>query len=493
MDAAAATAAGSRAKTFNVLVSSSTGRMANHTNLIQPVFSSSRKEMRPLYTCSKPFPSRFHSLKGFYPCSGSKTGPVHPVSCSMKPRIDKNNATNKNPTTELDQKSTAPNLDTPPPNPPVTSTSSQGLVFNLGPSNSWDCLEVGSPVVKRYIGDNEERWYIWYHGRRGGSEGSESIGLAVSSNGIHWARGGDRVRSCADAGMVMNCRNSWWAFDTESIRPSEMVIMSSPMYSAVYWLYYTGYSSDEIDLSEVPTISLGNPERFSCDQEDNKKSAANKIRRSLPGLACSQDGRHWARIEGDHHSGALLDVGSEKEWDSLFIAAPHVIVHESDDLRMYYYSFDKDKCQFAIGLARSRDGIRWVKYGKILEGGSSSSFDECGVKNACVVKNRKAGNYLMAYEGVAADGKRSIGVAVSEDGLKNWKRLQEGPVLQPSEDEGWDNKGVGSPCLVQMENSINEWRLYYGGFGIGGRTGIGMAVSGGSDIRTFRRWSGFGL
>lgn len=492
MDAVAASA-GSRIKTFNVLMSSSTGRRASPTNLIQPVFSSSRKEMLPLYTCSKTFPNRFHGLKRLYPCSGSKSSPLPPISCSMKPRIDKNNATNKNPTTELHQKSTAPNLDTPPANPPATSTSSQGLVFDLGPSNSWDCLDVGSPVVKRYIGDNEERWYMWHHGRHGGSNSSESIGLAVSSNGIHWARGGDTVRSCADAGMVMSCRNSWWAFDTESIRPSEMVIMSSPMYSAVYWLYYTGYSSDEIDLSGVPTISFGNPERYSGDGDDNGKSAVGKIHKSLPGLACSQDGRHWARIEGDHHSGALLDVGSEKEWDSLFIAGPHVIVHENDDLRMYYYSFDKDNCQFSIGLARSRDGIRWVKYGKILGGGSSGSFDECGVKNACVVRNRKAGNYLMAYEGVAADGKRSIGMAVSEDGLKNWKRLQEGPVLQPSEDEGWDNKGVGSPCLVQMENSINEWRLYYGGFGIGGRTGIGMALSGGSDIRTFRRWAGFCL
>lgn len=41
-----------------------------------------------------------------------------------------------------------------------------------------------------------------------------------------------------------------------------------------------------------------------------------------PGLAMSQDGLNWARIEGEHHTGALLDVGEEGDWDELFIANP---------------------------------------------------------------------------------------------------------------------------------------------------------------------------
>ena len=41
-----------------------------------------------------------------------------------------------------------------------------------------------------------------------------------------------------------------------------------------------------------------------------------------PGLAMSQDGRNWARIEADHHSGALFDVGEDGAWDALFIGAP---------------------------------------------------------------------------------------------------------------------------------------------------------------------------
>jgi predicted GH43/DUF377 family glycosyl hydrolase len=462
----------------------------NTTNLIQPSWPSTQPQTQTLalYASGTSSSSSFPGHQRC-PCPKSKNSIFSLTRCSTKPGIDSNNATNKNSAIERDSSSKSPHLATPTPNQALTSTSSRGLVLDLGPKNCWDGAEIGSPVVKRYIGDNEERWYMWYHGRSDINNTSESIGLAVSSNGIHWARE-EHVRPSGDAGLVMNCSKNWWAFDTDSIRPSEMVIMSSPMYSAVYWLYYTGYSSEEVNLSGAPYI-LQNPERVHGGDKKDEHHKIGKIFKSLPGLACSQDGRHWARIEGDHHSGALLDVGSDKEWDSLFIAAPHVVVHSNDDLRMYYHSYDVENGQFALGVARSRDGIRWVKLGKIIGGGSKGSFDELGVKNACVVRNCKVGSYLMAYEGVSADGMRCIGLAVSPDGLKNWKRLQEDPVLKPSEEDRWDNKGVRSPCLVQMEGNVDKWRLYYVGIGCGGRNGIGLAISEGSNIRKFRRWADF--
>ena len=370
-------------------------------------------------------------------------------------------------------------------------------MFGLGPANSWDSAEIGSPVVKRFLSDEEERWYMWYYGRSNGNPASDSIGLAVSRNGIHWERGEGAIGSSGEAGSVMSCSKDWWAFDTENIRPCEVVVMSSTKVrasSAVYWLYYTGYSSEKAEFSEnTLEFSLKNPERFCIDDVNGENDGVEKISKSLPGLAISQDGRHWARIEGEHHSGALFDVGSEREWDNSFIAAPQVVFHGSGDLRMYYHSFDLENGEFGIGIARSRDGIRWVKMGKIMGGGGSGSFDELGVMNARVVRNRKDGKYVMAYEGVAADGgRRSIGLAVSSTGLKDWQRLQdEAAALMASVEDGWDNEGVGSPCLVQMDGDVDEWRLYYRGVGNGGRTGIGMAVSQGRDITSFRRWTGF--
>lgn len=37
--------------------------------------------------------------------------------------------------------------------------------------------------------------------------------------------------------------------------------------------------------------------------------------RTRIGLALSQDGYNFARIEADHHTGALMDAGDENEWD----------------------------------------------------------------------------------------------------------------------------------------------------------------------------------
>ena len=121
--------------------------------------------------------------------------------------------------------------------------------------------------------------------------------------------------------------------------------------------------------------------------------------------------------------------------------------------------------------------------------GTKGSFDELVVKSARVVRNHREGNYIMAYEGVGANGLRSIGLAVSPDGLKNWERVQEGPILRPSEEEcGWDCKGVSSPYLVNMDGDADEWRLYYVEVGQEGRTGIGMAFSDGRDVTTFKKW-----
>ncbi|RDX89361.1 hypothetical protein CR513_28919, partial [Mucuna pruriens] len=473
---------------------------------VSPSSSMPLRSLQPRNALSKvPIFQRLTPLTTLIPswvCSTKPKTTLSPVSskspfflrCSTKPDTSANSETqHNNPNNEpnsLSHYQNAPSSSEAFSSSPAPlqqsphSSSSRGLVFELGPSNSWDSADIGSPVVKRFLSDEEERWYMWYHGRAKGHPSCDLVGLAISSNGVHWERGGGPARASSDVGFVMSCGKDWWGFDTGGIRPSEMVIMSSSRVrasSAVYWLYYTGFGSDRLEFSDhTLEFTVENPD---CGN--------GKVLKSLPGLAISQDGRHWARIEGEHHSGALIDVGSEKEWDSLFISSPQVVYHGNGDLRMYYHSFDVERGHFGVGIARSRDGIRWVKLGKIMGGGKGGSFDEFGVMNACVTRNRSGGNYVMAYEGVAADGRRSIGVAVSPDGLKEWVRLQDEVVLEPSDLGCWDDKGVGSPCLVEMDTEGNEWRLYYRGVGNGGRVGIGMAVS--EEYSSTKEWNSSSL
>jgi hypothetical protein len=222
-----------------------------------------------------------------------------------------------------------------------------------------------------------------------------------------------------------------------------------------------------------------------------------------PGLAMSQDGRNFARIEADHHTGALFDVGAAGEWDELFIGAPQVVNSGTKDMRMYYHSYDKSKNKYVVGLATSPDGFKWTKKGPIFDGGSpgSNDFDAKGAGTRCVVRDIDTKKYYMFYEGIAEDGRRSIGVAISDDGVKNWQRQPE-PVLTTSssgsgeEEEGsseyWDSGSVGTPCAVSMAKGT--WRLYYSGrktVSSGPWEGVGLALSedGSGGLLKFKRRS----
>jgi hypothetical protein len=114
-----------------------------------------------------------------------------------------------------------------------------------------------------------------------------------------------------------------------------------------------------------------------------------------------------------------------------------------------------------------------------LQGGSSpDDFDARGAAGRCVVRDIDSRQFFMFYEAVAADGARSIGVAVSADGLTGWQRCPT-PVLSGSGAAGaWDAGAVGCPWAVSMAGGA--WRLYYSGrqqAGSGGWGGIGMARS----------------
>ncbi|KAK3281916.1 hypothetical protein CYMTET_10322 [Cymbomonas tetramitiformis] len=373
-----------------------------------------------------------------------------------------------------------------------TRRQGAGLLFAADGGEAWDATALGGPTVRCYLGDNEDRWYMWYHGRRSGGTHPEelssgNIGVATSTDGVTWKRGSGAVETVrgsgetslgkgTDVGTVITTNEDWWTFDTCHLGVSDVQILSNSNMRAsggVYWMFYYGG-----DFAETE-VTVGN---------DTAKVEGLCTR---VGLALSQDGVNWARIEGDHHSGALLDIGSEGEWDSMSMAAPQVITHRPGDMRMYYHGTSSITQPTSIGICTSEDGFRWKRTGKqVLEAGAPGSFDASGLSNPNVVRltTSEGGGYRMFYEALDEDGVRSIGAATSKDGL-SWKKV-DGPVFSPSEEDGaWDSKGVGSPCLVPMAEG--KYRLYYAGASSADSafTGIGLARTSGSDAFSFDRWS----
>lgn len=370
----------------------------------------------------------------------------------------------------------------------------------LGPAGdgeAWDCGGVGRPVVRRNLNGEEESWLMWYEGWRapgpakGGHEGegegedgapSSCMGLALSANGLLWTRGSTMVetdeRGQGGAGKVLEPSSNWWSFDTRHVRTGDVIIMASPTVRSsggVFWMFYEGTSREDISFP----ASIPAPRSAALERCVGARGGG--LLRSRPGLALSNDGRNWASIEGEHHSGSLFDVGQDGDWDSSFIGSPHVVFHSPGDLRMYYHALDADSDSGAlsIGMARSRDGIKWVKWGKALAGGDPSASPGLGCINANVLPDPglvsgdgEEACYVMLYERLTEDGRGSICLATSPDGLSNWTHSS--TLLEPSADPGaWDSLSVGAPCLVDMGEG--KFRLYYQGQGAGGSQGIGVA------------------
>lgn len=149
---------------------------------------------------------------------------------------------------------------------------------------------------------------------------------------------------------------------------------------------------------------------------------------------------------------------------------------------MYYTAYDTSRRRFVVALATSPDGFKWTQKDIVFDpaaiagvaGGShdeddgAGAFDALGPAALSVVRDVDNRQFLMFYEAVAIDNRRSIGMAVSKDG-NLWQRCP-APVLEPaaaapeqtpSGSDGWDDGDVGSPCAVSM--SAGRWRLYYAG------------------------------
>mmetsp|Transcript_28728 Transcript_28728/g.73066 ORF Transcript_28728/g.73066 Transcript_28728/m.73066 type:complete len:445 (-) Transcript_28728:259-1593(-) len=377
-----------------------------------------------------------------------------------------------------------------------TSVSTDGLVFPTGPQGAWDEAAVGSPVVRCYVGDDEQRWYMWYSGRGAKApvvdaalQSSGSMGVAVSRDGVSWVRSSEAVRgdrdegAHQDVGASVSPNGDWWTFDTCHLAPGDVQIMSNSSVQSgvgVYWCFYTGGDFQPV---KVPPGLPGTPTSI----EDDELPVMEGLQ-MRPGLAMSQDGRNWARIEGDHHTWSLFDVGQPGEWDELFVAHPQVMSVGPRDMRMFYHSWEPRQGRYLVGVATSPDGFRWTKQGVVFDtkalGAKPGDHDELGAAARHVVRDVDNRQYLMFYEAVAADGSRSVGLAVSKDAT-TWSRCPYPVLTAASKAPGaspaassWDAGSVGAPCPVSM--SGGKWRLYYGGrrgHGTGAWEGIGLALS----------------
>jgi predicted GH43/DUF377 family glycosyl hydrolase len=168
------------------------------------------------------------------------------------------------------------------------------------------------------------------------------------------------------------------------------------------------------------------------------------------GLARSSDGRSFRKLDSP-----VLEPGPRGSWDERGVADPYVI-RIDDTFYMYYLGQDRARRQ-RLGLARSSDGVTWAKLrsNPVLELGQAGTFDEAGLGEPAVWRSH--GRYWMLYTGRDRKEHRSIGLALSTDGVR-WRRYSEAPVF--SGDRAWNSKVVCDPTVMEETGRIVVW---YGG------------------------------
>ena len=196
--------------------------------------------------------------------------------------------------------------------------------------------------------------------------------------------------------------------------------------------------------------------------------------RSWIGYATSDDGVTWKRM------GNEPVLSANEPWEKVAVMCPHVTWDEQKDVFRMWYSGGEQYEPDAIGYATSPDGLHWTKWpaNPIFAMDPRNEWEQHKV-TACQVI-RQDDWHVMVYIGFRDVHTAQIGMARSRDGLTNWQRHPENPIISPGLPNNWDGDACYKPFAI-YEKEKDRWLLWYNGRRK--RTEqIGMAIHKGKDL-----------
>lgn len=262
---------------------------------------------------------------------------------------------------------------------------------------------------------DDDVYRMWFSWRS-----KASIALVESPDGIHWNKPVIVLEPIVD---------SQW--ESKVNRPS---ILKMKDY---YYMWYTGQANNQSSI----------------------------------GYATSPDGITWKRNAREPV------LTPEFKWEGTAIMCPHVIYDENLQLFRMWYSAGENYEPNAIGYATSMDGLLWQKYSDnpiFKPGGMNWEKDRV---TACQVIPSKEW-YYMAYIGFQNLNTAQIGLARSQDGIHNWFRHKDNPIILRGMEGRWDSDAVYKPFAIY---DGQRWMLWYNGRN-GSIEQIGLAIHQGYDL-----------
>ena len=141
-----------------------------------------------------------------------------------------------------------------------------------------------------------------------------------------------------------------------------------------------------------------------------------------------------------------------------------------------WYSAGEQYEPDVFGYAVSADGIRWEKKDTPVFGPDAQNVWEQVKVGGCQVIKTEDG-YLMFYIGYHNVDYAQIGIAKSPNGISDWYRFPENPIIAPDPDM-WDAEACYKPYALY---DGEKWLLWYNGRR-GSVEQIGVAVHMGYEL-----------
>lgn len=163
------------------------------------------------------------------------------------------------------------------------------------------------------------------------------------------------------------------------------------------------------------------------------------------------------------NNSVLIYSGEVSEWDESIREIGNIVYNPKINEYLFFYSGNKgeyNQNNVFIGMAYSKDGLNWEKYGKILDLSAEDPY--------VIIYNN---TFYMFFEDKEEVPFKRISLAKSSDG-REWEIVKKGvlnPVLF-----GWQSQDVSSPIILRYDNN---WIMLYEGRGFFNQGKIGYATS----------------
>jgi len=172
---------------------------------------------------------------------------------------------------------------------------------------------------------------------------------------------------------------------------------------------------------------------------------------SAIGYVTSDDGIHW--------KGRTKVLWPELPWEDVAVMCPHVLWDAKQQHWRMWYSGGEQYEPNAIGHATSSDGLHWTKDSSnpVFRPDPTHSWERQRVAGAQILQHE--GWFYIFYIGYRDIDHAQIGLARSKDGLTNWERCPDNPIIRAT-GTGFDADACYKPYAVLSDG---KWMLWYNG------------------------------